>query len=107
MAAPLISKQNSQLLAYGLAFGGAAIVGMMVIDNFVGEVKDKKARSAFIGPIWEPPKPQNGGHASASEAVKFVAMAVSVYSIIADLPKLVSQWGDVERQIQEVIPTGP
>lgn len=104
MSAPLVTKQTASLVAYGLVLGGAAVVGKLMIDNWVGEVSDKKARSAFIGPIWEPARPKKDGHAHASEAVKFVAMAVSVYSIIAELPKLVSQWGDVERQIQKALP---
>ncbi len=81
--------------------GGSALVGKILIDNFVGEVNDKKARSAFIGPIWEAPKQKGDpAHAKASEAVKFVVMAVSVYQLIAKLPELASQWGDVERQLR-------
>ncbi len=103
MPQPLVTPATAQLIGYGLVLGGSVIVGKILIDNFVGEVNDKKARSAFIGPVWEPVKVKGEPfHAKASEAVKFVVMAVSVYQIIAKLPELASQWGDVQKQLATI-----
>lgn len=100
---PLVSPATAQLIGYGLVLGGSALVGKILIDNLVGEVNDKKARSAFIGPVWEPVKVKGDPfHAHASEAVKFVVMAVGVYQVIAKLPELISEWGDVQKQLSTV-----
>ena len=98
--APLISPQLSTYAGMGLVLAGGLVIGKSLIDNFVGEVKDKRARSAFIGPIWEP-APEKGDpfHAKASEGVKFLIMAVSVYQLLAKTPKLIDEWGDVQKTL--------
>ena len=102
-ALPALSPATSQLIAYGLLLGGAAVVGKLMIDGLVGDMDAAKARREFIGPIYEPPKPPKDMHVRLSDVVRFVAMGVSVYSILADLPTLVSEWGQVESQIQALV----
>lgn len=100
---PAISGGTQQLIAYGLLLGGAAVVGKLMIDGLVGDVDAAKERREFIGPIYESPPPPKNIHVHLSDVVKFVAMGVSVYSIIAQLPTLVSQWGSVEAQVENLV----
>lgn len=104
MTAPLISKQTSTLITYGLVFGASAIVGKILIDNFVGDVKYAKERREFIGPVYEPPKQKGDSlHVHLSDVVRFTAMAVSVYSMLAEAPTLIQQWSQVENTVNQII----
>ncbi len=100
---PAISGGTQQLIAYGLLLGGAAVVGKLMIDGLVGDMDAAKARREFIGPIYESPPPPRDLHVKLSDVVRFVAMGVSVYSIIAQLPTLVSQWGAFEAQAESLV----
>lgn len=110
VATPWISPQTAQLVGYGLLFGTAAITGKLMIDGLVGDMDAARERKAFIGPVYQAPKKtsaQKSTHEHLSDTVRFVAMVVSAYSIVAELPKLVAQWGAVEaqlKQIESVIP---
>lgn len=107
---PLISPQTAQLIGYGLIFGAAAITGKLMIDGLVGDMDAAKAKREFIGPVYQAretsPKASadKTTHERLSDAVRFVAMVVSAYSMVAELPKLVAQWGAVEAQIKAVLP---
>lgn len=104
MPAPLISKQTSTLIAYGLVFGGSAIVGKMIIDNFTSDVRFAKGRREFIGPIYEPPRgKEDKVHVHLSDVVRFAAMAASVYSMLAEAPDLIKQWSQVENTVNQII----
>jgi hypothetical protein len=100
---PPISQGTQQLIGYGLLLGGAAVVGKLMIDGLVGDMEAAKARKAFIGPIQESPPPPRDVHVKLSDCVRFVAMCASVYSILAELPTLVSQWGQVESTVEDLI----
>lgn len=100
---PPISPGTEQLIAYGLLLGGAVVVGKIMIDALVVDMDAAKARREFIGPVYEPPSPPKDIHVHLSDVVKFLAMGVSVYSIIADLPTLVTQWGAVESQVEQLV----
>jgi len=100
---PAISSGTQELIAYGLLLGGAVVVGKLMIDGLVGDMDAAKARREFIGPVYEPPKPPRDLHVQLSDVVKFLAMSASVYSLIAELPTLVSQWGSVEAQIENLV----
>lgn len=98
------SAATSQLIAYGLLLGGAGIAGKLVIDALVGDMDAAKARRQFIGPIFEPPKASSPpGHVALSDVVRFVAMIASAYSVLADLPTLVSQFGQVQATVRKVV----
>jgi hypothetical protein len=98
-----LSPQTTQLIAYGLLMGGAAVVGKLMIDGLVGDMDAAKARREFIGPIYQAPTEPKNIHVKLSDVVRFLAMGVSIYSILADLPTLVSEWGSVEAQLQEIV----
>lgn len=100
---PPISSGTQQLIAYGLLLGGAAVVGKLMIDGLVGDMDAAKARREFIGPVYEPPAQPKDIHVKLSDVVKFLAMAASVYSLLADLPTLVSEWGQVEGQVESLV----
>lgn len=104
-APPLIAPQTAQLVGYGLIFGAAAITGKLMIDGLVGDMDAARAKRSFIGPVYQAPKKtaaQKSTHEHLSDAVRFVAMVVSAYSMVAELPKLVAQWGNVEAQISHL-----
>lgn len=100
---PPISKGTQELIAYGLLLGGAAVVGKLVIDGLVGDMDRAKARREFIGPVQEAAAPPKTAHVHLSDCVRFVAMCASVYSLIAELPELVSEWGKVEATVEGLI----
>lgn len=100
---PPLSAGTQQLIGYGLLLGGAAVVGKLMIDGLVGDMDRAKARREFIGPIYEPPAPPKTVHVKLSDCVRFVAMCASVYSILADLPDLVSEWGQVQATVEGLI----
>lgn len=100
---PPISQGTQQLIGYGLILGGAAVVGKLMIDGLVGDMEAAKARKAFIGPIQEAPPPPRDVHVKLSDCVRFVAMCASAYSILAELPTLVSQWGKVQSSVEDLI----
>jgi len=102
MAAPL-SPGTQQLIAYGLLLGGATVIGKLMIDGLVGDLDAAKERREFIGPIYEPPAQPKDIHVKLSDVVRFLAMGVSIYSILADLPTLVSEWGRVEAQVERLV----
>lgn len=102
-ALPPLSSGTQQLIAYGLLIGGAAVVGKLMIDGLVSELDDAKARREFIGPVYQAPAPAKTTHVRLSDAVRFVAMCVSVYSILGELPELVSEWGQVQASVREII----
>lgn len=107
VSSPLITPQTAQLVGYGLIFGAAAITGKLMIDALVGDMDAAKAKREFIGPVYQAPKKKSSDkstHEHLSDTVRFVAMVVSAYSMIAELPKLVQQWGAVEAQIKQVLP---
>lgn len=101
---PLVTPQTGQLIGYGLLLGAAAVGGKLVIDALVTDMESAKATKSFIGPIYEKPyyKSQRTKHERASEVVKVVAMAVSVYSLLAELPTLVKQWGQVQATVRQL-----
>jgi hypothetical protein len=102
--APLFNQQTSTLIAYGLIFGSSAVVGKILIDNFVSDTKFAKGRREFIGPIYEPPKGKaDQVHVKLSDAVRFVAMGVSVYSMLAQMPELIKQWSAVEATVNNLV----
>lgn len=84
--------------------GGAAVVGKLMIDGLVGDMSAAKERREFIGPVYEAPiyASQVPKRVKINDAVKFVAMCVSVYSILADLPTLVSEFGQVQATVKEL-----
>lgn len=100
---PPISPGTQQLIGYGLLLGGAAVVGKLMIDGLVGDMDAAKARKAFIGPIQQSPPPARTVHVRLSDCVRFVAMCVSGYSILAELPQLVQQWGAVEKTVEGLV----
>ncbi len=100
---PPLSKGTQQLIGYGLILGGAAVVGKLMIDGLVGDMDAAKARKAFIGPIQEAPAAAKDSRVKLGDCVRFVAMCASVYSILAELPTLVSQWGQVESTVEQII----
>jgi hypothetical protein len=100
---PPISRGTEQLIGYGLLLGGAAVVGKLMIDGLVGDMGAAKARKAFIGPIQESPPPPRDAHVKLGDCVRFVAMCASVYSILAELPTLVSQWGQVQSTVEKLV----
>lgn len=100
---PAISASTEQLIAYGLLLGGAAVVGKLMIDGLVGDMDAAKARREFIGPVWEPPKEPKDVHVRLSDVVRFLAAGVSLYSMIANLPELVSEFGQVESTVQNLV----
>lgn len=102
MAAPLISPQSSQLVAYGLLFGGSAIVGKLVIDALLDDVNTARDRRNFIGPIREAPRAMKSPSPTFGDAVRIIAMGVSVYSMIADLPTLIAEWGKVQATVTKL-----
>lgn len=107
MAAPstLISPQAAELVGYGLIFGAAAITGKLMIDGLVGDMAAARAKREFIGPVYQTPKKTSADkstHEHLSDTVRFVAMVVSAYSMLAELPKLVAQWGAVEAQVSQL-----
>lgn len=101
-AQALITRQSSQLLAYGLLFGGSAIVGKLVIDALLADVGDARARRSFIGPIQETPRIPKSPSPTFGDAVRIIAMGVSVYSMLADLPTLIAEWGKVQATVTEL-----
>jgi hypothetical protein len=100
---PALSSGTEQLIAYGLLLGGAAVVGKLMIDGLVGDMDAAKARREFIGPIYQPPPGPKDVHVKLSDVVRFLAMGVSIYSILADLPTLVSEWGAVQAEVQNLV----
>jgi hypothetical protein len=78
--------------------------GKLVIDALIDDMDSAKAKRGFIGPVYEKPyyKSQRTGHETASEVVKVVAMAASIYSLLADLPQLVKQWGQVQATVKQL-----
>jgi len=102
-ALPPLSKGTQQLISYGLLLGGAAVVGKLMIDGLAGDIDAAKARKAFIGPIQESPPPPSDAHVKLSDCVRFVAMCASAYSILAELPALVSQWGQVQSTVEKLV----
>ena len=100
---PLVSSGTQQLIAYGLLLGGAAVVGKLMIDGLVGDMDRAKARREFIGPVYEPPAEPKTTHVHLNDVVKFLAAGASLYSLIANLPELVSQWGSVEAQVEHLV----
>lgn len=100
---PAISQGTQTLIGYGLLFGGAIVAGKLVIDALVTDVNAAKERRAFIGPIQEAPPPPKDIHVGLSDCVRFVAMCVSVYSIIADAPSLIAEWGQVQSTVQGLV----
>lgn len=103
MATQPLSPQTTQLIAYGLLMGGAAVVGKLMIDGLVGDMDAAKARREFIGPIYQAPAQPKDIHVRLSDVVRFVAMGVSIYSMLSDLPSLVSEWGSVEAQLNQLV----
>lgn len=103
-ASPLVTPQTAQLIGYGLLFGGAAIAGKLVIDALMGDVDSAKARRNFIGPIRQKPRYDGDktGHEKVSDVVRYVAMGVSIYSMLSEFPALVKQWGVVEATVKEL-----
>lgn len=100
----LVSKSTGQLIGYGLCFAGAAIVGKLMIDNLVGEMDDAKTRREFIGPIQEAPKVKSPEvHVALSDCVRFGAMIFSIYSMLAQAPKLIEQWGTVQKNAEDLL----
>lgn len=100
----LVSRGTGELIAYGLVFAGAAIGGKLIIDNLVNDVKDAKARRQFIGPIYEAPKGRSPEiHVKLSDCVRFAAMIASLYSLVAEAPKLVAQWGAVQKNAEDLL----
>jgi hypothetical protein len=100
---PPISKGTQTLIAYGLLLGGAAVAGKLVIDALVGDMDRAKARREFIGPIEEATAAPKTVHVHLSDCVRFVAMCASVYSLLAELPTLVQQWGQVESTVEGLV----
>jgi hypothetical protein len=100
---PPISKGTQELIGYGLLLGGAVVVGKLMIDGLVSEMDIAKARKGFIGPVQEHPVKSPEVHVRLSDCVRFVAMCASVYSIVAELPTLISQWGNVEAEVQTLM----
>ncbi len=97
------SAATSQLIGYGLLLGGAAVAGKLVIDALVSDMDRAKARREFIGPVYEPPKASSPAvHVKLSDVVRFMAMCASVYSLLADLPTLVGEFGKVEATVKEL-----
>ena len=78
--------------------------GELEIDALIVDMDAAEAKRGFIGPIEEKPyyKSQRSGHDKASEVVKVVAMAVSIYSLLAELPTLVKQWGQVQATVRQL-----
>lgn len=103
-SSPLVTPQTGQLIGYGLLLGAAAVGGKLVIDAMIDDMDSAKSKKGFIGPIEEKPyyKSQRSGHDKASEVVKVVAMAVSIYSMLAELPTLVKQWGQVQATVRQL-----
>lgn len=103
-ASPLVTPQTGQLIGYGLLLGAGLVGGKLVIDALVADMDSAKAKKSFIGPVYEKPyyKSQRSMHDKASEVVKVVAMAASIYSLIADLPQLVKQWGQVQATVRQL-----
>lgn len=101
---PLVTRQTSQLIGYGLLLGAAAVGGKLVIDALVDDMDAAKDKKGFIGPIYEKPyyKSQRSKHETASEVVKVVAMAASIYSLLAELPALIKQWGQVQATVRQI-----
>lgn len=100
------SAATAQLIGYGLLMGGAAIVGKLMIDGLVGEMDAAKARKATpaaekVAPLAPVPKPADI-HVKISDVVRFMATAASLYSLIAELPELVSDWGKIEAQLKDL-----
>ncbi len=108
---PPISTATQQLIGYGLLFGGAIVVGKLMIDGLMADMDAAKARkkASADGAAATPPpekiepigKP-NEIHVKLSDVVRFMAMCASVYSLVAELPTLVSEWGAVEAQLKEI-----
>lgn len=75
-----------------------------MIDALVADMDSAKAKRGFIGPVYEKPyyKSQRTTHDQVSEVVKVVAMAASIYSLLADLPQLVKQWGQVQATVKQL-----
>lgn len=75
-----------------------------MIDALVADMDTAKEKKDFIGPVYEKPyyKSQRTGHDKLNEVVKVVAMAVSLYSLLADLPQLVKQWGQVQATVKQL-----
>lgn len=100
----LVTPQSAALIGYGLLFGGAAIAGKLVIDALMDDVDSAKARRNFIGPIRQ--KARYDGdktvHEKARDVVRYLAMGVSIYSMMSELPKLIQQWGIVEGTVREL-----
>ena len=96
-----MSSATAQLIGYGLLLGGAMVVGKLMIDGLVGDVHAAKERNAFIGPIQQ--KPMESGKVKLSDVVKFGVMCVSIYSTLADLPTLVSEWGQVQANVKSIV----
>lgn len=103
-SAPLVTPQTGQLIGYGLLLGAAAVGGKLVIDALIEDMDSAKKRKGFIGPIEEKPiyRSQRSGHDKASEVVKVVAMAVSIYSMLAELPTLIKEWGQVQATVRQL-----
>lgn len=80
------------------------IGGKLVIDALVADMDSAQAKRGFIGPVYEKPyyKSQRTTHEKLSEVVKVVAMAASIYSLLADLPQLVKQWGQVQATVKQL-----
>ncbi len=100
---PPIDKGTVTLIGYGLLLAGAAAVGKLMIDGLVGDLDAAKERREFIGPVYEPPPEPKTAHVHLSDVVKFLVMCASTYSLVADLPTLVSQWGSVEAQVEQLV----
>jgi hypothetical protein len=100
---PAIDKGTVELIGYGLLLGGAVVVGKLMIDGLIGDMDAAKQRREFIGPIYEVPAPPRDIHVQLSDVVKFMVTCVSVYSLVSDLPSLVSQWGSIEAQVESLV----
>lgn len=101
-AAPQSLPPSAQLFGYGLLFGGAAIVGKLMIDGLIENMDEAKQRRSFIGPIEQKPVLTPAGHASLSDFVRLAALGFSIYNLLAKGPDLIAQWGQVERTVQEL-----
>ena len=98
------SAATAQLIGYGLLMGGAAVVGKLMIDGLVGDMDAAKARKAAPAekmPLAPVPKPADI-HVKLSDVVRFMATAVSLYSLIAELPELIGDWGKIEAQLKDL-----
>ncbi len=103
MATSTIRSPHAQLFGYGLLFGGAAICGKLMIDALVGDMDAAKTRREFIGPVEEKRAASSPAlHGTLSDLVRFFALGFSVYSMLAEAPKLVSQWGQVQATVREL-----